>query len=239
MSAESFIQMDQFYHFFQPIYDIKSSKKVGYEALLRHETYPNPEAAFQTAKQENCLYDLDSQSIYKALSSFYSVDSREELGVLFLNIFPSTILNPNFPDFVQQIIADNDSANQQIVLEISESEAISDLDSLKYRLFGLRQDGFLIAIDDIGRGYSSAETIIELEPDYLKLDRYLAQDLHIFQKKQEYISVFKNFCEKTGSKLILEGVETEEELQMAKALGISGAQGYYLGKPALLQSVFI
>ncbi|WP_144461025.1 EAL domain-containing protein [Siminovitchia fortis] len=234
MSFKRFIQTEQFYHFFQPIYDLENSRKVGYEALLRAKTYPNPELTFQMAKKENQLYELDSRSIQKAVFSFNEVRPSGEYECLFLNAFPSTILNPSFPAFLNRMMAGTNLKKQRIVLEISESEVIEDLLDFKQRISELRQDGFLIAIDDIGTGYSNVESIIELEPDYLKLDRYFAQDLHMSQGKQEFISVFKNYCEKTKSGLILEGVETEEELQAAKALGISIAQGYFLGKPALL-----
>lgn len=239
MSINSFVQTEQFFHFFQPIFDLEKSRKVGYEALLRTKAYPNPEIIFQMAKKENQLYEMDSRSIQKAISSFRMAGSTSEYGQLFLNIFPSTILNSSFPSFLDRILADSNLDHQRVVLEISESEIIEDVISFKKRLSELRRDGFLIAMDDIGTGYSSVESIIEFEPDYLKLDRYFAQDLHKSQKKQEFISVFKNFCEKTKSQLILEGVEVEEELQVAKALGISIAQGYFLGKPAVLKNCLL
>ncbi|VEF48657.1 diguanylate cyclase/phosphodiesterase [Bacillus freudenreichii] len=238
MSISRFIEMEQFYHFYQPIFDINNGIKIGHEMLLRSDIYPNPEIPFQLAKKEDQLYELDSRSIRKAIYSYHTAGSSSEIGILFVNIYPSSILNPNFPSFINQIVACNYVESQRVVLELSESEIIEDMKGLKKRISGLKNDGFLIALDDIGKGYSCIQSIIELEADYLKLDRYFAQDLHICQKKQEFIYHLKKFCENTRSQLILEGVELEEELEVAKALGISVAQGYFLGKPALLKKSF-
>lgn len=235
LSIRNFIREEQFYHFFQPIYHLNSWDKLGYEVLLRSTVYPNPELTFQEAKKEKQLYELDSRSIHKAISTYHSAGSSKRNGTLFLNVFPSTILNQNFPSFLNQIITEKYLDSQQIVLEISESETIEEFDRFKKRISELKRQGFLIAIDDIGKGYSNFRSIIELEPDYLKLDRYFAQDLHLSKQKQTLISFFLNYCEQYNCQLILEGVETEKELAVAKALGISIAQGYILGKPALLK----
>lgn len=235
MSLKNFIQMEQFYHFYQPIYELTLGTKVGYEMLLRSDAYQNPEIPFHLARKENQLYELDTRSIRKAISCFYSESPSEETGTLFLNVFPSTVLNPSFPAFLNQIVANIHLESKHLVLEISESEFIEDMDSMKDRISELQQDGFLIAIDDIGKGYSCIKSIIELEPDYLKLDRYFAHDLYKSPKKQEFISFLIKFCGNTRSQLILEGVESKEELETAKDIGISIAQGYFLGKPGLLK----
>ncbi|HDJ1468230.1 TPA: EAL domain-containing protein [Clostridioides difficile] len=82
------------------------------------------------------------------------------------------------------------------------------------------------------------KTIIELEPDYLKLDRYFSQDLKSSKQKQSLISFFLNYCQEYKSQLILEGLENEMDMEMAKSLGIPIAQGYLLGKPALLTEFY-
>ncbi|MBS4195754.1 EAL domain-containing protein [Lederbergia citri] len=230
MNIRRFIQQARFYHFFQPIYELHNRNKIGYEALLRSEEYPNPEIAFQLAKKEHQLFDLDVGSMRKALSTYLSTS---ENGLIFLNIYPSTLLDPRFISLLKRVLTSREH-NSRIVLEVSESELIEDIKIFKERISTLKQDGFLIAIDDMGRGYSRIESIIELEPDYIKLDRLFAKDLHLSPKKKEFISIFQTFCDHYGSQLILEGVETSEELEMAKSLGVVFAQGYFLGKPAML-----
>lgn len=234
MSIKNFIREEKFYHHFQPIYYINSRKKLGYEALLRSQIHSNPELTFQEAKREKQLYELDSRSIHKAISTYNLAGLSKKNGTLFLNILPSTILNQNFPSFLDQIITENYLHSQQIVLEISESETVEAFDIFKKQILDLKKQGFLIAIDDIGKGYSNFKNIIELEPQYLKLDRYFAQDLHLSKQKQAIILLLLKYCEQSRGQLILEGIETEEEIEIASALGIPIVQGYLLGKPALL-----
>jgi EAL domain-containing protein (putative c-di-GMP-specific phosphodiesterase class I) len=235
VSIYTFIREEQFYHYFQPIYHLSNWTKLGYEVLLRSNLYSNPEYTFLEAKKEKQLYELDSRSIHKAILTYHKAGLRKKDGNLFLNILPSTILNQNFSSFLNKIIADNYLVSQQIVLEISESELIDDLEDFKIRISELKKQGILIAIDDIGKGYASFKNIVELEPDFLKLDRYFAKDLHLSTQKQTLISLFISYCEQYKTQLILEGVESEEEVAIAKALGVPFAQGYIIGRPALLQ----
>ncbi len=232
-----FIREEEFYHYFQPIYSLGSFERLGYEVLLRSNVYANPEIAFLEAKKAKKLYELDSRSIHKALCTYHSAGQSKNGETLFLNVFPSTILHNNFPIFLKRIITENYLTSQQIVLEISESEVIDDFCIFKSRILELKKLGFLIAIDDIGRGYANFQSIIELDPDYLKLDRYLAKDLHLSKQKQNLITFLHSYCERENKHLILEGLEDDNELSVAKTLGIPYGQGYLLGKPASLSNV--
>jgi EAL domain-containing protein (putative c-di-GMP-specific phosphodiesterase class I) len=234
LSIKHFLKEEKFYHYFQPIYSLKSGEKLGYEVLLRSNIYPNPDYTFQEARKEKQLYELDSQSIHKAIATYHSAGLSKKDGKLFLNIFPSTILNPSFPSFLNKIITNNYLDSQEIILEISESELIEEFDTFKERIAELKKIGFLIAIDDIGQGYTNLKIIIELEPDYLKFDRYFTQNLQLSKQKQAIITLFLSYCDQYKSQLILEGVENEEDITIAKELGIPIAQGYFLGRPALL-----
>ncbi|WP_188206897.1 EAL domain-containing protein [Alkalibacillus aidingensis] len=237
MSIKSFITEEKFFHYFQPIYDLWHSQIIGYEVLLRSYEYPNPEHTFQEAKKEKQLYELDSRSIHKAVKTYQSEGSLGKDGNLFLNVFPSTILNPNFPSFLNQIINQSNLKSQQIVLEILESESISDFNSFKAQICNLKSSGYLIAIDDFGNGSSDFRSVIEIEPNYLKLDRYFAQDLHQSKQKQSIIKFMDRYCKEYDCQLILEGIETTEEIAMAKELQIPIGQGYILGRPGLLKEI--
>lgn len=236
MSISNFIKEEPFYHAFQPIYNIKSWKRIGYEVLLRSDLYKNPEDVFKEAKKENQLFELDSSSIQKAISTYSRLMTEtQQDDRLFLNIYPSTILNQNFLSFINHLYTAFNLDNLRIVFEISESELIDTFDMFKERLFILKEMGCLIAIDDIGRGYSNFKAIIELEPDFLKLDRYFTKDLRSNKQKQSTISFFLDYCNQFNSNLIIEGIETEIDLAVVKTLGIAMAQGYLLGRPEPLK----
>ncbi|WP_157800902.1 EAL domain-containing protein [Bacillus solitudinis] len=239
MSISVYIREEKFYHYFQPIYNLNSMNKIGFEALLRSKVHANPETVFKEAIKEKRLYELDSISIHNALYTYQSAGFSQKEGALFLNIFPSTILNRDFSSFLNKISTENYLDKQQIVLEICESESIDEFETFKERIIELKKQGFLIAIDDIGKGYSNFELVIELEPDYLKLDRYFSKDLHLSKKKQRIISFFLNYCEEEKIRLILEGLEDNRDLVVAKALGVKHGQGYILGRPALLKELML
>lgn len=235
MCFTDFMRSDDYFHSYQPIYDIINWQVVGYEGLLRTNKFSNPEHAFLEAKNKKQLYELDSRSIHKAAITYNTAGFIKTDGFLFLNVFPSTVLNTNFPLFYKEIITEINFSCQQIVFEISDLENITDLSALKRRIVELKKHGFFIAIDDIGKGNSDLRAIIELEPEYIKLDRYFADNMFESKQKQSIIKMFINYAESYNTNLILEGLETEKDLAVAKSLGVKYAQGYVLGKPKPLK----
>lgn len=233
---KSLINDEQFYHDFQPIIDIQNGRMIGYEVLFRSKATQNPLKTFEAARKENLLFELDSRSIKKAISSYQNAGYSKKEGYIFVNIFPSTILNPAFPSFVENILL-KFSSTQHIVFEISESEIIYDYKIFQHIIFQLKGLGCLIAIDDVGAGNSSMKSIIELEPDYIKLDMYFSEDLNKNIKKQRAVYTYLNYCNETNTKLILEGIEVESDLLTSKKLGVHFAQGYLLGKPKQIENV--
>lgn len=235
MSIHRFIREEQFFHHYQPIYNLSTFTNLGYEVLLRSNVYSNPEQVFLAAKAENQLYELDSRSIHKAIMTYSNAGFHKKDEFLFINVLPSTISHPNFSSFISKIMDENDINSQRVVWEISESELIEDYETFNLSIAELKKKKFLFAIDDIGKGYSNFQTIIELEPDFLKLDRYFSKNLHLYPNKQKVISFFLTYCRANKSHLILEGIENKLEMNLAKALGVSNAQGYFIGKPNLLK----
>ncbi|GGM32084.1 hypothetical protein GCM10011351_17810 [Paraliobacillus quinghaiensis] len=234
MLIDDFIEKEQFHHDFQPIFNIENGLRIGYEILLRTTIYPNPEFAFNEAKKANRLFDLDSQSIAKALSTYGSggVSRKDEL--LFINVYPSTISDCTFIRLLHQLTRQNELSKENIVLEIAESELIEHPNCFMHELQALKQQGYRIALDDVGKGYANFDMLIELEPDYIKLDKMFANDLDTSTKKQGLIRFFLFYCKENQVTLILEGLETKAELLMAKDLGIPIGQGFFLGRPAAL-----
>lgn len=235
LSIESLIKKEDFHHHFQPIYNIKNGSIIGYEGLFRSNHHSNPEETFLKAKKEKQLFALDSRSIRKAFFTYLKEGFSKKDGSLFLNILPSTILHPNFPSFIKEFITEEHFNSQEIIFEISERELISDLTALKNRIKELKEQGFKFALDDVGKGYANIELIVELEPNFIKMDRYFTSNINTSNEKQTIINFFVYYCEKFNMKLILEGIENEIELALAKSLGLLYGQGYKLGKPALLK----
>ncbi|HJV16846.1 MAG TPA: EAL domain-containing protein [Bacillales bacterium] len=222
------IEKNDFFHCYQHLYKLKCMSAIGAELLLRTEM-GNPEFIFQLAREENKLFELDTKSIDRAFQTFFS--QQEIVGLLFSNIFPSTILHPNFPSFVAYLLEHYPNLSKNVVFEIIETEKVDDEEKLKEKVQFLKKWGFQIAVDDVGKGWSSLCLIIELEPDFIKLDRYFSIDLANSAKKQKMIKLLLHFFEDTDTKMILEGIETSSDLRMAQSLGIHFCQGYLLSKP--------
>ncbi|MEH7236739.1 EAL domain-containing protein [Bacillus sp. JJ1562] len=234
---KNLIHNELFTHFFQPIIDIQTWTRLGYEGLLRTSHTANPEETFKLAKTEKQLYELDSRSIHKAAFTFHSAGFSKKDGHLFLNVFPSTITNTNFLPFIKKIITENNYISQQVIFEISEMESINDYIGLKENISKLKSEGIQFAIDDVGKGNSNLKSIIELNPDFIKFDKYFSKNLYRDTKKQAIIKTILHYTNSHNIKLILEGLETDVDLAVAKAIGVKYAQGYILGKPKSLKIV--
>jgi EAL domain-containing protein (putative c-di-GMP-specific phosphodiesterase class I) len=228
----------QIEHKYQPMWNLDAKKIFGYEALLRF-TGDTPgmndiERVFHEARMEGCLYELDTMSIESAIKHFPLGSLHEEL--LFINIYPSTLLDDRFHSFLIYIIKFYCVVPEKIVFELNETveeEHIWVQPEFKHMLHNLKSYGFNIALDDIGKGAGTLQKIIDFAPDYIKLDRYFSEGLSTSKEKQEMISLFIQYAkQKMG--LILEGIEKDVDLAHAKLMHVPVVQGYLLGRPQRL-----
>ncbi len=222
-------------HLFQPIYHLRNNKIIGYEALIRCKLIDSPYALFQLAKTEAQLSYLDVYSISTAIQYFSEKGYFNKSNLLFLNIYPSTLLTPLFEQTIEKLLKSpnhNIQANK-IVFEINESEEIENFCLVGEVISRLKQKGFLFAIDDFGSKGASLQRLVELEVDIIKLDRYFSKDLSNSINKQKIISLLLDYV-KCKEKIILEGIESSTDIETSKNLGIQLGQGYLLGKPAKL-----
>lgn len=210
-------------HWFQPIYNLKSNKIIGYEALLRDATNLeiSPDSIFKFAESKGCRDILDMTSIKCAIDIF-----NDDSYLSFLNIYPSTLLKGNFLSWWDIHVPRNAS----IVLELLENEPVTDWVKIKSVIKSLRDRGVKLAVDDLGSGYSNIRYWIELEPDYIKLDKYYTNNLSKNLRKQKSLKALAELLSDT-TKIIVEGIEKDEDLKIINQLNISYGQGYFLGKP--------
>lgn len=239
-SVDNLIQVidrQLFTHQFQPIMDIENNKILGYEGLLRSSFVKNPEILFDFAIQTNRLFELDSASITKAMNNFHNTLKKQSGETyLFLNVYPSSLLSPEFLPTLDHICSHLQISPRRLIIELTEYENIVNLIEMSRQVNRLQDKGYQIALDDIGKGQQIFEKILEIEADIVKLDRYFTKDISISVHKQKMIKLLIEYFAERNIKVILEGIETEKELQIAKALGVQYMQGYYLGKPDTLEN---
>jgi EAL domain-containing protein (putative c-di-GMP-specific phosphodiesterase class I) len=224
-----------FNHVYQPIYDLSISTILGYEAFLRVGF--DPESFFQHVVKTHQLFEVDTLSILHSITGFYQNKPNKNLPLLFLNVFPSTILHPHFPRFMEFMIRQLQGRKNQIVLELNEMESIDDLSLFRKVLSNLRWEGIQIALDDVGKGNSFIPKLIELEPEFIKIDKYLCENLALLKSKQMIVEFLVDYGKASRSHIILEGLENHTDLEMATSLGVTLGQGYLLSKPLKISDI--
>lgn len=218
---------------YQPIVDMERCSIMGYEALTRgpsNSSFEVPEALFSDANTTSLLSELDVLCRHQAVRNAKGFDRSKKL---FLNSRPDTLASGGFRDggFFNSL-AEVDLTPQNLVLEITERSAIRDFEAFERDLAPLRQQGFLIAIDDVGTGYSSLQTISEVQPDFLKIDISLIRKIHRSLIKQELVHSLLQIASKIGARVIAEGIESEEECRALRRCGVPYGQGFYYAHPA-------
>ncbi len=189
------------------------------------------------AREESRVNMLDKIAIETGINTF-SKSNNNGSALLFINILPSTLLQSDFFMFIDGILNESGYSKDRLVFELSENAAESTqwgFPELKGVISKFRNQGVRFAIDDVGSGIACNQKIIEFEPEFVKLDKYFGMGLSQSRLKQMTVESYAFLC-KENSMLILEGIETEEDLQLAKTLGVNLGQGYHLGKPGPLTS---
>jgi EAL domain-containing protein (putative c-di-GMP-specific phosphodiesterase class I) len=218
---------------YEPIIELADHTVIGYEGLTRGPVgtgLERPQKLFQVAYRANLEYELDTLCRRLALRNARGIDPGKKL---FLNILPTSIHDPDFSEMrIRSVLEEIGLAPQNLVLEISEREAIANFQIFREAMGHFLNLGCGIALDDIGSGYSSLETALELAPDYLKIDMSLVRGIDDNPPKQELLRGLQGLAEKLKAEVIAEGIETEEELDVIRELGIKCGQGYAIGRGA-------
>ena len=229
------ILKEQITTLFQPIYDMETLRPHGFEALCRepkNTEFFSPLALFDTAEKSDLAFELDHLCRRKALQAAGergSGLSRE--FKLFVNTLPFSMRDPDFQGNELIRLLGKNLAPDQIVFEVTERRAIENYhlfrDAMKY----FQHLRCLFAIDDMGAGYSGLDKIVELQPNYVKLDMSMVRDIHTSFVKKEMVQTFKAMADKIDAKLVAEGIEKREEFDVVREIGVNYIQGNYLGRP--------
>jgi EAL domain-containing protein (putative c-di-GMP-specific phosphodiesterase class I) len=212
---------------YQPIVDLTSRSVIGYEALSRGPPgeFGTPNILFRIAYEAQLVLKLDGICRERAVRGLRKMTGEQ---LLFVNIEPLSIFDPKLARAVPA------RRVGQIVFEITEHVAIADFSTFRQAVQLARRSGFKFALDDVGSAYSGLRIISELEPDFIKLDMELTREAHTSRVKMELVKAIARFCTDAGVPMIVEGVETTDELDAVTSLGVHLAQGYLLGRPGTI-----
>jgi len=219
---------------FQPIVDLGKNEPLGYEALLRAIDQKNnaiaPPAAFRQAEIAERLVKFDR--VCRTLHTLNFLNMGRESGLLFLNVHPELLVAVNAHGKVfEQVLHQHDVATHEVVIEIHES-AVSEEKLLADAIANYRERGYKIAIDDFGKEHSNLERLWSLAPEYVKLDGGIIQQAEFNPRLQRILPKLVEIIRELDAEVIIEGVETQSQLELAHQAGAHLVQGYLLGRPA-------
>ena len=213
---------------YQPIVDLIANRVVGFESLARFasEPYRPPDMWFAEAGLAGRAIELETLAIRKALDALTQFPDGIYLTV---NASPETIVKGDLAQTLRGLPLN------RVVVEITEHHAIERYEDIAEALAPLQKLGLRVAIDDAGAGYASFRHILNLHPEIVKLDISITRSIDSDRSRRALAAALCGFASETGCHIVAEGVETEDELRVIQALGITRVQGYHLGRPMSLE----
>lgn len=215
---------------FQPIYQLDPFELFGVEVLSRPNIsgdLANPETFFRAALQYGLYTELELLSWALAMDHLSRSIVNEKI---FLNCNPYFIETAKY-ERVKAIFEKYEISVKNVVMEITERSAISDFRIFYSQLTTYRQYGFSFAVDDVGGGYASLESIVQTKPEVVKIDRHIISDLSKDPFKRSIVRFIVAFCQENHIVTVAEGIETKGDLIAVRDLGVNCGQGFYLFKP--------
>ncbi len=230
------LQRDEFLVHLQPEVDLQTGKMVAIEALLRWQHPARglllPEEFISVAEDSGLIVELGDFVLDEALRI---VRRLRDLGWADLrvavNVSSRQIRLPNFADRVINCLQDHQLPGQALIVEITESMVLHDLDNAVQVLRHLQRQGIDVAIDDFGKGYSSLNHVQQLPVAFIKIDRSLVCNVDVARESEIFIRAILAMGKSLGLKTIAEGIERTSQQTLLSDLGCDIGQGFVFSKP--------
>lgn len=219
---------------FQPIVNIQDNTIYGYESLARGVSDEGnliyPDTLFRWGRDGDMLFYLDRACRETSLKTAAVKNIHSKV---FINFIPTAIYDPQHclqstVKWAEQLEFDP----KNIIFEVIESDYVEDLDHLKRILDFYKSQGFMVALDDVGSGYSSLNMIAKLLPDIVKIDREIIDHIDTNIVNQSIFKAIAQIAKENNIIVLAEGIERAEEALFCSSNGADLAQGYYYGKPS-------
>ncbi|MGY1672075.1 EAL domain-containing protein [Geodermatophilus sp. SYSU D00710] len=206
----------------QPIVDLATGQRVGAEALSRfpREWGKGPDVVFEEAHSVGRGHEVELLALRGAAAHLDRVG-----GYVAMNVSPQTLLTPEFAGLLGELPLD------RVLLELSEHDPVEDYDELTRVLLPFRAAGMRLAIDDVGAGFSSLRHIVVTDPDVIKVDRSIVSGLDTDPVLARLVASLVTFGHGCGVTVVAEGIETAEEADALRGLGVDLGQGWFFGRP--------
>ena len=235
-------QCDEFEVFFQPIVSDfhggkgKKVKHIGAEALVRWNSnslgFLNPDEFVPLAEYLGLINPIGNHVLRKACECCraWNEAGKGEF-VVGVNLSVVQIMQTDIVDIIKSCLEENHIKPSNLVLELTERLAINDLARTKQTLLDIKALGVRLALDDFGTGYSALSSIRALPFDIIKIDKDFVKDISEDEYSQAFVRSIVDMGKAIGAEVCVEGIETKEQLDALKGMGVKYIQGYYYDKP--------
>lgn len=217
--------------FFQPIMDLQGTRVVAFEVLSRlsfEGEHIEAGRFIEYAEKAGIIHRLDTMVMEKALQAAAAAKFK---GHIFINLSPRALALADFMQTLKRIVAEGGIDPAQIVFEITERDTVKNIVILERLVSELKMEGFKLAIDDFGSGFSSFQYLRRFPVDFLKIEGDFIINILESQKDRAFVQTIRQLAADLKIAVIAEHVESEEVLAELRNMGIEMAQGYYIGRP--------
>jgi len=228
------LENDGFVMYFQGIYSTTSREVVHLEALVRMKDVNNPGQVIPPnqfiphAERSGRILDIDRWVIRQCISLLASNPGMPPLAV---NISGRSFDETSLPDYIGELLAQHGVKPQRLMVELTETAAVSDMRDAQRFIEALRNTGCTVCLDDFGAGFSSFAYLKHLKAHVLKIDGLFIRDLPNDHDSQVFVRAMASIAHDMGKQTVAEFVEDAETLDMLVEFGVDMVQGYYLDKP--------
>ena len=229
--------------YYQPIYDASDRSIKSGEALLRlHDTIIGeiyPDEFLSIAERNGMIFEL-GDFVLEEVCKFLNSGIPVEMGIETLNVNLSSVqcTQANYANRIIQIVSRYDVDPERINFEIMESAANTDFEGLKSFITTLKDHGFHFSVDDYGIGYSNVHSIFSLDVDIIKIDRTILWEAEQTKVGRIIMESSTEMIKRMGKKLLISGVESKAQVELAQEFGVDYLQGFYFSNP-VSQNEFI
>ena len=220
---------------YQPKFELRGGRPAGAEALVRWQ-HPQrgmvPPMDFIPAVERSPLIrDFTLHVLDAAVAECATWDALGAPLPIAVNLSPRSLLDPQLPEQVEDTLRRHRLPSHRLILEITETVAVSDLEIVTFNLTRLRGMGIQLSLDDFGTGFSSISLLTRQAVDELKIDREFVSKMTPGSRAAHLVENLIKLAHGFDLTVVAEGVENEEQQQMLRAFGCDHAQGFYMARP--------
>lgn len=233
------LENNEFYIEYQPKLDMRENRIKGAEALIRwnHSEFGliPPGEFIPKLEKTNMIIKITNWIIDQVIRDIEHLKNEGIDLKIAVNVCPKDLKDDDFSEFFLNKLKKSNVSTEDIELEITETDFITNIDRILQNISILNRNGVKISIDDFGTGYSSLSYLSSLPIDCIKIDRSLIKDIPRNKKKETLIKNAIDLAHNLKKTVVAEGIEDKKTLDLLKGFGCETGQGYYIARPMKLE----